>query len=531
MRSGGDDGMLDLIIKNAKVIDGSGSPWRKADVAVKDGRIVSVGLIGDAEAEEIIDAEGLFLAPGFIDIHSHSDQGVFAHPRAESRILQGVTTELVGNCGISMAPSNDDHVDMLKGYTDGAGDYSWRSMSDFIDKLDEIRPSTNIACMLGHGTLRIAAMGYSAERPDKKQLDAMRALAKEGMEDGAFGITSGLIYPPGSYADAYEVAYVISAVAPYGGFYATHMRNEEALIVESVKESIDTAVRAGVPLQISHHKTCYKPDWRVTPKMTIAMIERARREGHDVTCDQYPYCATATTLSVNIPDWAFEGGFEAVKRRLADKETRARIKREVNDSIGDSWDDYFVSSLASRENAWQMGKSIPEIAQKLGLEPTEAFFKIIVDEDNHVNEVHFAMCEEDVEYIMQRPFVMIGSDGWCMDMDAPGKPHPRNYGTFPRVISRYCRERQLFTLEEAIRKMTGMSANRAGLKDRGYIMEGMWADMVLFDFEKINDDPDFQQPQRPCSGIKRVYVNGVLTARDGVHTGARAGVALRKNRQ
>ena len=198
MRSGGDDGMLDLIIKNAKVIDGSGSPWRKADVAVKDGRIVSVGLIGDAEAEEIIDAEGLFLAPGFIDIHSHSDQGVLAHPRAESRILQGVTTELVGNCGISMAPSNDDHVDMLKGYTDGAGDYSWRSMSDFIDKLDEIRPSTNIACMLGHGTLRIAAMGYSAERPDKKQLDAMRALAKEGMEDGAFGITSGLIYPPGS---------------------------------------------------------------------------------------------------------------------------------------------------------------------------------------------------------------------------------------------------------------------------------------------------------------------------------------------
>ena len=522
--------MFDLLIKNARVIDGSGSPWFRADVGVKGGRICFVGLAGNAEAAETVDAKDLFLAPGFIDIHSHTDQNVFGSPRGESRILQGVTTELVGNCGISMAPASDEYLDMLKGYTDGEGDYSWRSMGDFLTRLEAFPHSTNVACMMGHGTVRLAVMGYSAAKPTAKQLDAMRALVKEGMQDGAYGITSGLIYPPGSYADADELAEVISACAPYGGFYATHMRDEDALIAESVTESIETAKRAGVPLEISHHKTCYKPDWQVTPKLTIAMIERARRQGMDVTCDQYPYCATATTLSVNIPTWAFEGGFEAVKRRLADKDTRARIRREVDANIGDNWGDYFVSSLASEKNAWMMGKSIPEIAQKLGLHPTEAFFEIIVEEDNHVNEVHFAMCEEDVEYIMQQPFTMIGSDGWCLDLDAPGKPHPRNYGTFPRVLAHYCRDRHLFPLEEAVRKMTGASANRIGLRDRGYIREGMAADMVLFDLAAIKDDPDFMTPQRACSGISRVYVNGVLTAKDGVHTGAKAGSTLRKNR-
>lgn len=269
--------MFDLLIKNARVIDGSGSPWFRADVGVKGGRICFVGLAGNAEAAETVDAKDMFLAPGFIDIHSHTDQNVFGSPRGESRILQGVTTELVGNCGISMAPASDEYLDMLKGYTDGKGDYSWRSMGDFLTRLEAFPHSTNVACLIGHGTVRLAVMGYSAAKPTAKQLDAMRALVKEGMQDGAYGITSGLIYPPGSYADADELAEVISACAPYGGFYATHMRDEDALIAESVTESIETAKRAGVPLEISHHKTCYKPDWQVTPKMTIAMIERARR--------------------------------------------------------------------------------------------------------------------------------------------------------------------------------------------------------------------------------------------------------------
>lgn len=521
--------MIDLLIKNARVIDGTGSPWFRADVGVDKGRICFVGRRDDVEATETVDTEDRFLCPGFIDIHSHSDQGVFGAPKAESRILQGVTTELVGNCGISMAPAADEYINELKVYTAGAGDYSWRSMGDFLDKLEHFSHATNIACMMGHGTVRLAVMGYSADKATRAQLDAMRALVAEGMQQGAFGITSGLIYPPGSFADEDELADVISAIAPYGGFYATHMRNEETDLGGSVAESIRTAKRAGVPLQISHHKVCYPPEWQVAPRLSIALIERARRQGLDVTCDQYPYRATATTLSVNIPDWAFEGGFEGVKRRLEDKATRNRIRSEVEANMGDYWGDYFVSSVGSEKNAWMAGKSLPEIAKRLNMECVDAFLHIIVEENNLVNEVHFAMCEEDIEFIMQRPFVTIGSDGWCLDIDSPGQPHPRNFGTFPRVIAHYCRERHLFPLEEAVRKMTGASANRIGITDRGYIREGLAADIIIFDFDTIKDNPDFTNPKQPCSGIERVYVNGVLAARNGVHTGALAGLTLRKN--
>lgn len=520
--------MFDILIKNAKVIDGTGSPWYKADVAVKGGKIAAIGLLNNAEAAEVVDAQGLFLSPGFIDVHSHSDQDIFACPTSDSRILQGVTTEVTGNCGMSMAPAADETLDLLKVYTAGAGDFGWRTMGQFISAVEKEKTSTNIACLLGHGTVRLAVMGYSSAKPTQKELDAMCALTREGMEDGAFGMTSGLIYPPGSFADSDELAAVVSQIAPYGGYYATHMRDEDGGIIGAVEESINTAARAGVPLQISHHKTCYKPDWGVTPKMTIAMIERARRQGQDVTCDQYPYIASATTLSVNIPQWAFEGGFEAVKARLADPDTRALIRQQVDATIGDDWGDFMVSYLPSQKNAWMIGKRITEIAKQLGKHPTEAFFDVVVEENNVVDEIHFTISEEDVEYIMGFPFVMIGSDGSAKPIVTPFKPHPRNYGTFPRVIAHYCRDRHLFTLEEAIRKMTGMSANRIGLKDRGYIREGLAADLVLFDFDKINDDPGFLTPNLPCSGISRVYVNGVLSAKDGVHTGARAGVALRR---
>lgn len=522
--------MFDLLIKNARVIDGSGSPWFRADVGVKAGKICFIGRADNVPAAKLVDAGDMFLAPGFIDIHSHSDQTIFGAPRAESRILQGVTTELTGNCGMSMAPASDEYLADLKVYTDGAGDYSWRSMDDFLAKLDAFEHSTNTACLIGHGTVRLAVMGYSAAKPNAKQLDTMRALVAESMQAGAYGITSGLIYPPGSFADIDELASVVSAIAPYSGFYATHMRNEETDLGGSVLEAIATAERAGVPLEISHHKVCYPPEWRVAPKLSIALIERARRRGLDVTCDQYPYRATATTLSVNIPDWAFEGGFDAVKRRLADKATHERIRAEVDAANGEYWGDYVVSGLGSKKNEWMIGKTIPQIAQKLGLPPTEAFFQIIVEEDNHVDEIHFAMCEEDIEYIMQQPFVMIGSDGSGRDLDAPGSPHPRNYGTFPRVLAHYCRDRHLFPLEEAVRKMTGAPANRIGLRDRGFIREGMAADMVIFDFAALKDDPSYIEPKQACSGIKQVYVNGVLSAENGKHTGALAGKVLRKSR-
>lgn len=524
--------MLDLILKNARIVDGTGAPWFWGDVAVKDGRIQSVGRLPQgAEAAEIVDAQGLFLCPGFIDIHSHSDGSILTCPLNESRVLQGVTTEIAGNCGMSMAPATQERLGDLKAYTGGTGSYQWRSMGDFLHEIEAARPSTNLGMLMGHGTLRLGVMGYSAQKPTRAQVDAMRAMARAAMEEGAFGISSGLIYPPGSYADTDELAEVVSAIAPYGGYYATHMRDEDDKLADSVKEALEIARRAGVPLQISHHKCLYKPDWRVSCKTTVAMIQQARRQGQDVTCDQYPYRATATTLSCNIPGWAFEGGFDKVKERLAHPATRERIRQEVNACHDGRWDTLYVSFVQTEQNQWMCGKSIPEIAQAQGKSCADAMFDIIVEENDRVGEVHFAMCEEDIEFIMSQPFVMTGSDGEAMALNAPGKPHPRNYGAFPRILAHYCRKRKLFSMEEAVRKLTSMPAARAGIGNRGLIRPGMRADLVLFDFDKINDDPDYQTPQRACSGIERVYVNGMLSAKDGAHTGARAGMALRKEKE
>ena len=519
--------MLDLIIKNARVIDGTGAPWFRADVGVKSGKIAAIGKLS-CEAAETVDANDLYLSPGFIDVHSHSDSSILDCPLNHSRILQGVTSEIAGNCGMSMAPAADETLDLLRGYAGWDKGFSWRGVGSFLDEVGKARASTNFGTLVGHGTIRIAEMGFSADKPTAARLENMKAIAAEAMREGAFGMSSGLIYPPGSYAETDELAEIASAIAPFSGYYATHMRYEGKNIVMAVAEAIETARRAGVPLQISHHKATHKPDWQVSCKTTIAMIERARREGLDVTADQYPYRATATTLSVNVPGWAFVGGFEALRERLGDPSLRARIHDEImRDHLG-RWDTLFVSYLYTPENYWMRGKSIPYIAEKLGRDEADALLDIVLAENDRVGEIHFGMCEEDIEYIMKQSFVMTGSDGSAMPVGGDGRHHPRNLGTFPRVIAHYCRERKLFPLEEAVRKLTSMPAARAGLSGRGIIKEGMAADLVLFDFEKINDDPTYEDPERGCSGIARVYVNGALTAANGEHTGARAGMVLKK---
>lgn len=520
--------MFDILIKNARVIDGTGAKWFRADVGIKDGRIEAVGVLPE-NAAETVDAEDKYLCPGFIDIHSHTDQSILEYPLNHSRIFQGVTTEVTGNCGMSMAPAVDERIDLLESYNGSPDPITWRGFGSFLEKVASLHPSVNFAGLVGHGTLRLAAMGYSSEKASRDELDRMKALAAESMREGAFGMSSGLIYPPGSYADNDELAEVASALAPYGGFYATHMRHEGLEVAESVAESIETAKRAGVPLEISHHKVTDRRSWLVNCKTTIALVERARREGVDVTCDQYPYRATATTLSVNIGDWAFEGGTEALLSRLENKTTRARIHDELQRKHGEDWDTLAVSYLYTPENLWMCGRTIPEIAEKLGCDGADALIDIVLNEKNLVGELHYAMCEEDIEYIMQRPFVMTGSDGGSFSLDPVGKLHPRNFGTFVRTIAHYSRDRHLFPLEEAVRKQTSLPAARAGLWDRGIIRPGMAADLVLFDLDTLKDDPTYAEPHCACSGILKVYVNGVLTANDRTHTGARAGRVLRKN--
>lgn len=511
--------MYDLKITNARIIDGTGSPWRRGDVAVYDGRIVAVGA-AEGEAKTVVDAADHYLCPGFIDIHCHSDDTIFEHPTAESRVLQGVTTELAGNCGASAAPR-------VPGDTTG-----FQTMKQFFDAVDALPSATNIAMLAGLGTIRAAAMGYKDEPATAEQIARMQQLVADAMEDGAYGVSTGLIYTPGSYASTEELIEVTKAVKPYGGFYATHMRNEKSRVVEAVREAIAIAGGADVPLEISHHKVTCRPDWKVTAKMTTALIEQARERGLDVTCDQYPYCATATNLSINIPSWGFDGGVPKLMERLCDPETRKKLRDECNEGHLGRWETIFVSYVGSQKNAWMAGKSIPYIAEKLGgKDPAETLFDIVFEENDDAGEVCFGMCEEDVSFIMQKPYTMIGSDGWAFTLSAPGKPHPRSYGAFVRVLSHYCLKEKLFSLEEAVRKMTAAPAGKIGLADRGTIKAGQWADLVLFDANTLLDTPTYENPQQAPNGILQVYVNGSLTVENGRHTGTRAGRALRRGRQ
>ena len=527
--------MYDLLFQNAKIVDGSASPWYYGDVAVKDGKIVQIGKIS-GQAKQVIDATGLVLSPGFIDIHSHSDFTVLSNPLSESRILQGVTTELGGDCGLSPAPVHPDRKELLKryvGFLSSTMDYNWKSMGEFLDVVEQNGISTNFATMVGQGTIRIATMGFEDRAPTAQELAEMRQAAADAMADGAYGLSTGLIYPPGVFSFVDEISEVAKGIAPYGGFYESHMRNEADDIIASVEETIEVGKRAGVPVQVVHHKICDRKNWRVKGHATIALIKKMRAEGFDITVDQYPYIASATTLTSMLPKWTMAGGMDEMLKRLKDPDTRAKIRAEILESRAKSqrtWSDILIAGVAKEENKWTQGLTVQQVGDKLGKEPIDAAFDLIIDENGDVNQVTFGMCEEDVEFIMSQDFVMIGSDGSGMSLDAPGVPHPRNFGTFPRVIGHYSRDRGLFSLEKAVHKMTGMPAARIGLGDRGLIKLGMWADLVLFDEKTIIDTPSYTDPKRACAGIHKVFVNGVLTAQDGVHTGVKAGMVLRKGK-
>ncbi len=526
----------DLIIRNCRIVDGTGDAWYPGSAAIKDGRIARIvkqnrqeedGL----EAEETVDGRGHYLAPGFIDIHSHSDCKILTYPLGESRILQGVTTEIGGNCGMSPAPWNPDYTEELEGYLRGWWEektFPGRRVSDFLEAVNRKGHSVNFGMLAGHGSIRLAAMGFSDKKANPEQMDRMKAYLREAMEDGAFGMSSGLIYPPGTYADTEELAELSSVMKPYGGLYATHMRNEGLNLVESVKEALEIGRRAGVAVEISHHKATRKEVWRTGCRQTIALMREARAKGQDVTFDQYPYTASSTGMDCNIPSWAFEGGVDALLKRLEDPALKKRICEEMEESHLGRWGEIFVGDAASEKNAWTIGKPIPEVARIWNVAPAEACVRLVAEERGDVKEIHYGMCDEDVEYIMSQDFGMIGSDGEGVPLDFHGMVHPRYFGAFTQVLAHYCRDRKLFSLETAVRKMTGMTAARLGLEDRGLIREGMWADLVLFDFDNLESTPTFQNPRQASRGIERVYVNGVLTAENGRHTNAMAGMELRR---
>jgi len=519
--------MLDLVIKDGRVMDGACNPWFRADIAVIQGRIAAIGML-DADAETVIDAEGLVVAPGFIDTHSHSDLMLMAEPEARQKIMQGITTEVVGQDGLGEAPLRDDVVDDWRRYLSGLNgdpdiDWDWRSFADYLDKLEAAGPATNVASLVGHGNLRLLTMGMEDRTPTTPEIEEMKGLLAEAMQQGAFGLSTGLIYPPCVYADTYELVELCKVAADYGGIFVVHMRNEGARLLESIDEVVAVGKGAGVPVHISHFKASGERNWGKVVD-ALRMLEQARMEGVELTVDQYPYVAGSTFLSSLLPVWAHEGGTERMLERLQNQETRTRMvadMREDERGGGRGWGNILVTSVSTEGNKRFEGKSIEEIAEARSQSPLDAVFDLILEEENAVSMVSFSMSEEDIRTVMRSPLQMVCTDGLVL-----GKPHPRAYGSFPRVLGRYVREGVL-DLQEAVRKMTSLPAQTFGFHDRGLLRPGMCADIIIFDPDTVIDNATYQDPIQFPEGIEYVVVNGVVTVDGGDNTGARAGQVLR----
>jgi len=522
--------MFDIIIKGGQVVDGSGAPPVQANVGIRDSRIEAVGIF-DGETARTIDAAGLIVAPGFIDMHSHSDFPLLVNPRAESKIRQGVTTEVIGNCGASAAPVKEERLDLLKEQVDLDSlelEWDWLTMGEYLTRLKEQGIALNVVPLIGHGTIRAAVMGFDDCAPTEVELVAMKELIAQAMEEGAWGLSTGLIYAPSFYANTEELIELSRVIAECGGIYSSHIRGEGKTLLDAVSEAIGIGREAGVPVQISHHKATGRENWGNVTR-SLALIDRARESGLDVTADQYPYIAASNALSDSLPGWMHVGGKEKLLTRLRDPVVRKRLRQEMAKPAG-YWENIKIAYC--KINKDYEGMSVQELADLRGSDPPEAVFELLVKEEATVRIVHFAMSEGDVHTVMQHPAVMIGSDGSALATSGVlyrGKPHPRNYGTFPRVLGKYVRQEKVLPLTEAVRKMTSAPAEKLGMKDRGRIAEGMWGDITVFDPQTVCDRATYVDPHRYPDGIEYVLVNGTVVIELGEHTGRLAGRVLVHN--
>lgn len=527
--------MLDILIKNGVVVDGTGKPAFKADVGIAAGRIALVAEGIEEEAKRTIQARGLHLAPGFIDAHSHSDLTLLVDPRAESKIRQGVTTEVIGNCGSSPAPLLGAAVHEARAEAKGVGlEITWASMAEYLEHLRQSGIAVNVVPLVGHNTVRGAVLGFDDVQPTADQQAEMERLVAEAMEQGARGLSTGLIYPPGVYARTEEVIGLAQVVARHGGIYATHLRSESDGLFEAVAEAIEIGKRAEIQVEISHLKLEGYRNWEGVDRL-LAVLEDAPSRGARVGCDQYPYAASGSWLAGILPYWAQAGGAKAIAERLSGTEVRAHLKKDWEENraewdnrscVGD-WTDILVTHCDARRNV--LGKNIAEIAADEGKDPLETAFDLIAVSEGQVGCVFFSQLEDNVRILMRHPLVVVGSDGSARSPHgvlAQSKSHPRGYGTFPRVLGRYVREEKVLSLEEAVKKMTSVTAERFGLTDRGLICEGACADLVLFDAQTVADKATFTDPHQYPVGIPWVIVKGVVVIEQGEHTGALPGQVL-----
>lgn len=520
----------DLLIKNGTVIDGIRNEAYSADIGIVGERIERIGDLRGSAGKKIVDAAGRVVSPGFIDIHTHTDVEILINPKAESKIRQGVTTELGGNCGSSPFPMKQPLPDYEKRLEKEAGiTIDWTDLEGFHAAIANKGTAVNHATLIGQGTLRGYVMGDEQREPTEEERGRMKKLVAEAMEQGAFGLSTGLEYTPGGFAGTDEVIELCRIAARYGGLYASHIRSEDKAALEAVGEAIHIAETAGLPLQIAHFKAVGKINWWKLPLM-IDLVERAAERGLDVTADRYPYIAYSTGLTILYPQWALDGGFEQLIIRLKDDKTRQSMKAETLKKVaGYGWDKILISNLNKKHNQWLIGKSIGEAAASKKVDPYEFMCDLLIDDESNVSHIGFGMDEETTQMVLRHPLVMLGSDGSSLAPYGPlgeGKPHPRNYGTFPRFLGYYVRDRKLLPLPEAIQKVTSQPAAKLGLKDRGSLKPGNYADIVIFDPATIADKATFIEPHQYPAGIDHVLVNGTIVVDHGRHTEKLTGKVL-----
>lgn len=526
--------VFDVVLSGGEVADGLGSPLVRSDIGIVGERVVAIGELGEATARQRFDVSGQVVTPGFIDIHTHSDVSVLFTPGMESSLAQGVTSEVVGNCGISLGLATDaPEFSLERRWLEGAGGaLSWSSLDGFLTRVSETGCALNIATLAGHGSLRKRVMGLAHRAPDAVELAQMQRDLAQALEQGAIGLSSGLEYVPGSYADVAELTALARVAAEAGGFYATHLRDEGDLLEESVAEAIAVAEGAGIALQLSHHKAERKRNWGKV-LATLAQVDAAQARGVDILLDQYPYTAYQTSLAViALPPWANAGDPESLAAKLADPELRARARHwmgELADSGGIAWDAVEIASCPHPE---LVGKSIATLAAAQGADPRDLILNLLGEGSGWVSAAHFAMSEGDVERVLSDPRVMIGSDSVAMNPRAPSaeahRPHPRSYGTFARILEHYVQTRNLLSLPEAIRRMTSLPAQRLGWSERGRLSPGAIADITVFSPTQIRERATFVAPHALASGVELVFVSGTLAWQDGQPTGSRTGNVLRR---
>lgn len=497
----------DIVIKNGRIIDGTGNSWYRADIAIREGRILAMGKNLSHTAPRIIDAQNLYVTPGFIDVHAHIEGAIFDRPTADNYIRDGVTTVVTGNCG-----------------------NSYDDLGSFFKKIDSIRTSINVASLAGHNTIRRLGMGLLDKSPTADEQRRMDSLMQDAMDDGAVGLSTGLIYLPGMYAKTEEIVSLARIAGQKGGVYATHMRNEGGKVTEAIDEALTIGRQADIPVQISHFKVAGRSNWGRST-YTLDQVINARNQGLDVTIDQYPYTASSTNLAVTVPDWALDGGLDSLRKRIKNTDQKKKIIQDMVNTLKKSKNKnygYAVVAMYSPDTTLN-GKNISEINKLKGRKAKPAFeAETILDMlmKGNAQMVYHTMNEDDVRFFMKYPFNMPAADGGVST--GKGMPHPRGYGTNARVLGRYVREQAVIGFEEAIRRMTSLPAQKFGLNGRGLLKEGLAADIVIIDPEKVNDKSTFDNPHQFSEGIPFVIVNGVPVVENSQHNGQRSGQSLKK---